>query len=162
MDTSSIIAKLKELQQYEVYEPVARRLGVAAATIFIWDFVITFDDEVSILWGTRWSTSRTLFFINRYYSLAAIIISTYCLGFASFSIIGVLLVLNIEIILLRRLFVLYDYKRVIVVSLVALFIVVWGAMMGIAIAFSMYSKANEYVILGICVEETPSWFMPFW
>lgn len=58
MDTSSIIAKLQELQQYEIYEPIARRLGgevsnlrpgcnvstftslylVAAAVIFIWDF----------------------------------------------------------------------------------------------------------------------------
>jgi len=84
------------------------------------------------------------------------------LGFVSISIVGVLVVSNIEIILLRRLFVLYDYKRVIVISMVALFIGVWGSMMGLAIAINVYSKANEYVILGICVENSPSWFQPFW
>jgi hypothetical protein len=57
MDTSSIAAELQELQQYEIYEPIVRRLGgevsnfrrdgvsiftspclVAAAALFIWDF----------------------------------------------------------------------------------------------------------------------------
>ncbi|OJA11188.1 hypothetical protein AZE42_06237, partial [Rhizopogon vesiculosus] len=84
------------------------------------------------------------------------------LGFASFTIVGVVNVSNIEIILLRRLFVLYDHKRVIVVPMVILYIGVIGVMMGIAIAFSVYSKAHEYVILGICAEEAPRWFLPFW
>ncbi|KAJ8591450.1 hypothetical protein M405DRAFT_860520 [Rhizopogon salebrosus TDB-379] len=170
MDTSSIAAELQELQQYQIYEPIVRRLGVAAAALFIWDFIITFDDEVTILWGTKWSTSRILFFINRYFTLVIIIISTYFSVEANpnLSILdaqvdpGVILVSNIEIILLRRLFVLYDYRRVIVISMVALFIGVWGSMMGLAIAINVYSKANEYVILGICVEDPPSWFQPFW
>ena len=33
MDTSSIAAKLQELQQYEIYEPIARRLGGEASNL---------------------------------------------------------------------------------------------------------------------------------
>jgi len=46
--------------------------------------------------------------------------------------------------------------------MVILYTGVFGVMLGIAIPFSLYSKAHEYVIMGVCVEETPSWFLPFW
>jgi hypothetical protein len=57
MDASSIIEQLQQLQQYEIYEPIVRRLGgeilnfnlddvsiltsgypVAAVALYIWDF----------------------------------------------------------------------------------------------------------------------------
>ncbi|KAG1799359.1 uncharacterized protein HD556DRAFT_1534549 [Suillus plorans] len=120
------------------------------------------DSEVNILWGTKWTASRILFFINRYFGLAVIIASTFfdvhtnpvnaihqsysqlldvdvsllaylftSHAFTNFDIIGLFLVLNIEIILLRRLFALYDYT-------------------------------NEFVLFGVCEETIPSWFIPFW
>ncbi|KAG1736930.1 uncharacterized protein EDB91DRAFT_1141721 [Suillus paluster] len=173
MNSSSIAAELQQLEQYETYELIVRQLGVSAAALYVWDFILTFHDEVTILWGTRWTISRILFFINRYFGLGAIIASTFfdvqtnpttpiCHGFTNFDIVGVLLVLNIEIILLRRLFVLYDHKRLIVIPMLASFLAVFITMMGIAIALSIYSQANEYVISGLCTESTPSWFLPFW
>ncbi|KAG0699013.1 hypothetical protein DFH29DRAFT_938609 [Suillus ampliporus] len=77
MNNSSIAAELQQLQQYETYEAIVRKLGVSATTLYIWDFVLTFHYEVAILWGTKWTTSRILFFINRYFALGVIIISTW-------------------------------------------------------------------------------------
>lgn len=173
MNASSIAAELQQLEQYEFYDTIVRQLGVSAVVLYTWDFVLTFQDEVNILWGTRWTTSRILFFINRYFGLATIIASTFfdvqtnpdvtmCHAFTNFDIIGCLLVANIEIILLRRLFALYDYKRVIVIPMVALFIIYICSMMGIAIAMSIYAQENEYVLMGVCEEVIPSWFIPFW
>jgi len=174
-DISSIIAELEALQQYETYEPIARRLEVAACALYVWDFVLTFHHEVDILWlkGTRWSTTMILFFINRYLSLGAIIVSIYldvqtnpvvstCHAFTNFDLIGFVVVVNIETILLRRLFILYEYQRTVVVPMVALYIAAMGATLGLSIALSVYSQTREYVTLGICVLPIPIWFRPFW
>lgn len=173
MNASSITAELQQLEQYMVFDTVVRQLGVSAAALYVWDFVLTFHDEVNILWGTRWTTSRILFFINRYFGLAAIIASTFfdvhtnpvaaiCHAFTNFDIIGLVLVSNIEIILLRRLFALYDHKRVVVIPMVVLYIIYACSTMGIAIAMSIYAQANEFVFFGVCDEAIPSWFIPFW
>ncbi|KAG1736931.1 uncharacterized protein EDB91DRAFT_497519 [Suillus paluster] len=189
MASSSIAAELQQLQQYETYEPIVRRLGVSAAALYVWDFTLTFHHEVSILWGTKWTKSRTLFFINRYFGLGAIIASAFfnvetnptismsrmvelrhyrcSSGFEHRKFViscfrTTELTLSSIVILLRRLFVLYDHRRVIVIPMVVLFFVVFISMMGIAIALSVYSQANSFVILGICAGPTPSWFLPFW
>ncbi|KAG1806237.1 hypothetical protein EV424DRAFT_250707 [Suillus variegatus] len=156
MNASSIAAEFQQLEQYEVYDTIVRRLGVSAAVLYIWDFVLTFHDEVNILWGTKWTTSRILFFI----SMSIQILSMLCHAFTNFDIIGLFLVLNIEIILLQRLFALYDYKRVIVIPMVVLFIIYVCSTVGIAIAMSVYSQANEFVRFGVCEETIPSWFIP--
>ncbi|KAG2132838.1 uncharacterized protein EDB93DRAFT_1093658, partial [Suillus bovinus] len=65
-------------------------------------------------------------------------------------------------ILLRRLFALYNFKRVIVIPMMVLFVMYACSTMGIAIAMSIYSQANEYVLFDVCEETIPSWFIPFW
>ncbi|KAG0699017.1 hypothetical protein DFH29DRAFT_1002325 [Suillus ampliporus] len=180
MNSSSIAAELQQLQQYETYVTIVRELGVSATTLYIWDFgahtlfdlqqlinllpcqVLTFHHEVAILWGTKWTTSRILFFINRYLALGVVILSAWCRAFMGYGIVGVILVSKIEIILLRRLFVLYNHKRVIVIPLVALFICVFGVVMGFAIAMTVYTQTHGYTIYGICIPPTPPWFFPFW
>ncbi|KAG1856619.1 hypothetical protein DFJ58DRAFT_840769 [Suillus subalutaceus] len=196
MNASSIAAEFQQLEQYVVYDTIVRRLGVSAAMLYIWDFVLTFHDEVldlfsnkattyifdqvNILWGTKWTTSRILFFINRYFGLATIIASTFCQfslmsiqirsllchAFTNFDIVGLLLVSNIEIILLRRLFALYDYSmkfmfRELLQTLRA-DLTAQKDTMGIAIAMSIYAQENEYVLFGVCETPIPSWFIPFW
>ncbi|OJA15253.1 hypothetical protein AZE42_09113 [Rhizopogon vesiculosus] len=111
--------------------------------------VLTFHHEVDILW-------------NRYFALGAIIVSTYRHAFSNFVFIGLIVVVNIEIILLRRLFIIYEYKRAVVVSMVVFFIAAMGATLGLSIALSAYSQAHEYVTLGICALPIPIWVRPFW
>ncbi|OAX33075.1 hypothetical protein K503DRAFT_786756 [Rhizopogon vinicolor AM-OR11-026] len=142
-DISSIIAELEELQQYETYEPIARRLEVAACALYVWDFVLTFHHEVDILWA----------FQNRYFALGAIIVSIY-LDVQTNPVVstlhaqvdtGLCVVGNIEIILLRRLFIIYEYKRSVVVSMVVLFIAAMGATLGLSVALSAYSQSMGHL-----------------
>ncbi|KAG1778384.1 hypothetical protein EV702DRAFT_1044681 [Suillus placidus] len=172
MNASSIAAELQQLEQYMVYDTIVRQLGVSAAVLYVWDFVLTFHDEVNILWPllhVRERGGQHLGFcsslIDILDSLQSLPLPSHqltssqlmsiqiqllpCHAFTNFDIIGLLLVSNIEIILLRRLFALYDHSMKFIT-------------MGIAIAMSIYAQANEYVLFGICVEAIPSWFIPFW
>ncbi|KAG0699016.1 hypothetical protein DFH29DRAFT_68174 [Suillus ampliporus] len=77
MNSSSISAELQLYQQYETYVDIVRKLAVSVTTLYIWDFVLTFHYEVAILWGTKWTTARILFFINRYFALGVVILSAW-------------------------------------------------------------------------------------
>ncbi|KAI0640252.1 hypothetical protein C8Q77DRAFT_1045330 [Trametes polyzona] len=45
-----------------------RYLSIAATCILLYDMALTFDQEVEYFWRTgRWSLSRVLFFLNRYF-----------------------------------------------------------------------------------------------
>ncbi|TDL19481.1 hypothetical protein BD410DRAFT_792093 [Rickenella mellea] len=39
---------------------------MASMTILVWDYILTFSDEAHLLWRTRWSLTKCLFFLNRY------------------------------------------------------------------------------------------------
>ncbi|KAI3616519.1 hypothetical protein WG66_011600 [Moniliophthora roreri] len=58
---------------------------LAASTIILFDHLITLDDEVELIWKSSWSIGKVLFFINRYYTLASVIINNYALFGASVS-----------------------------------------------------------------------------
>lgn len=45
---------------------LTRRLGVASFTILVWDHVITFSDEVELIWRGSKGPAVYLFFLNRY------------------------------------------------------------------------------------------------
>ncbi|KAL4253658.1 hypothetical protein ABKN59_003739 [Abortiporus biennis] len=55
----------------------ANELNVATRTLFIWDYLITFDREVGYFWGKRLSVVSLLFFVNRYVNLFAVIIELF-------------------------------------------------------------------------------------
>ncbi|KAI0370072.1 hypothetical protein BV20DRAFT_944893 [Pilatotrama ljubarskyi] len=44
-----------------------RYLSIAATCVFFYDMFLTFDQEVEYFWTGPWSTSRVLFFLNRYF-----------------------------------------------------------------------------------------------
>ncbi|KAI0794601.1 hypothetical protein C8Q74DRAFT_1249696 [Fomes fomentarius] len=41
----------------------------SASALFIYDYIVTFSDEVRLFWGRRWTGATLLFFLNRYVSL---------------------------------------------------------------------------------------------
>ncbi|KAG2109427.1 hypothetical protein BD769DRAFT_1642881 [Suillus cothurnatus] len=180
MNASIIAAEFEQLEQYVVYDTIVHRLGVSAAMLYIWDFVLTYHDEVqSIFYGER--SGQHLGFCSSLIDILDLLQSLSrpslmyiqiqllpCHAFTNFDIVGLLLVSNIEIILLRRLFALYDY------SMKSMFRELLhradsdlttqkeSFTMGIAIAMSIYAQANEFVLFGVCVTAIPSWFIPFW
>ncbi|TBU48275.1 hypothetical protein BD309DRAFT_1015745 [Dichomitus squalens] len=52
----------------------ARYLAIAAMACFLYDAVVTFDQEVEYFWKGSWSLSRGLFFVNRYFPLFVLFI----------------------------------------------------------------------------------------
>ncbi|KAG1800678.1 hypothetical protein EV424DRAFT_1352072 [Suillus variegatus] len=87
MNASSIAAEFQQLEQYEVYDTIVRRLGVSAAVLYIWDFG---------------QYSMVDVHTNPVNAMSCIHKLRHHWTF---------LVLNIEIILLQRLFALYDYSE---------------------------------------------------
>ncbi|TCD65534.1 hypothetical protein EIP91_002543 [Steccherinum ochraceum] len=39
---------------------------IALATLFVYDFILTFDSEVELMWPSQWSTVKVLYLLTRY------------------------------------------------------------------------------------------------
>ncbi|KAG8717400.1 hypothetical protein FRC08_007559 [Ceratobasidium sp. 394] len=46
---------------------LAKYMAVAAMVIVVYDAMLTYDREVQLIWGSRWSFVRVLFTLARYY-----------------------------------------------------------------------------------------------
>ncbi|KAF5321137.1 hypothetical protein D9619_001688 [Psilocybe cf. subviscida] len=46
--------------------PKVTYVDVAACTLFVWDYIITFDLEVQYIWKSRWTTVKMVYLIQRY------------------------------------------------------------------------------------------------
>ncbi|KAJ3565244.1 hypothetical protein NP233_g7754 [Leucocoprinus birnbaumii] len=49
----------------------------AAAAFFVYDYFLTLDIEVQVIWETPWSASKTLFILNRYLPLIEFILNYF-------------------------------------------------------------------------------------
>ncbi|KAF9568281.1 hypothetical protein CPC08DRAFT_746464 [Agrocybe pediades] len=54
-----------------------RYAHLTAEVIILYEYLITFDQEVDLIWTERWSFVKILFLMNRYYGLAALIFDNY-------------------------------------------------------------------------------------
>jgi len=55
-------------------------LGVASLTLFLYDIILTFDQEVALIHqGARWGLPKILYLLNRYYVLLIMIINSLVL-----------------------------------------------------------------------------------
>ncbi|KAH7912113.1 hypothetical protein BJ138DRAFT_1112644 [Hygrophoropsis aurantiaca] len=52
-------------------------VSAAGLVVLLWDHLLTFSDEVRLIWGARWSVPKILFLFNRYIVPIAMIIQTY-------------------------------------------------------------------------------------
>ncbi|KAF9563862.1 hypothetical protein CPC08DRAFT_760630 [Agrocybe pediades] len=69
--TSNIIAQIYQNVQYERYG------HLAAGSIGLYDYFITFGEEVELIWLERWSPVKVLWLVNRYYALASLVYDYY-------------------------------------------------------------------------------------
>ncbi|KAH7920900.1 hypothetical protein BV22DRAFT_768771 [Leucogyrophana mollusca] len=49
---------------------IRRAFGVAGYAFLVWDYILTFADEVQYIWMAPWTLSKALFLVNRYGNLA--------------------------------------------------------------------------------------------
>ncbi|KZV89875.1 hypothetical protein EXIGLDRAFT_771324 [Exidia glandulosa HHB12029] len=57
--------------------PVAGFIRIAALTLFVHDWVLTFKDEVDLIWRRRWTRATATFLIIRYLSLSILVLDAY-------------------------------------------------------------------------------------
>ncbi|KAI0049219.1 hypothetical protein FA95DRAFT_1604602 [Auriscalpium vulgare] len=53
-----------------------RYSSLSAALICFWEYAITFDQEVELIWKSPWTKGKTIFLFIRYYTLASAIFNT--------------------------------------------------------------------------------------
>jgi len=68
MDTQGLVAAVDELFRILQWT----KFTTTGATIILFDHIITIDQEVKLIWHTRWSLGKLLFVIARYYNLFAV------------------------------------------------------------------------------------------
>lgn len=101
---------------------------VACATLLIYDFLCTLDQEVKYVWQTPWSPGKVLFFLNRYLPFIDTFLSLHLkLSVSSpekcrahFTVVAWFIVIGIiisEIVLLLRTYALWERKRSILIIL---------------------------------------------
>jgi len=113
---------------------VTRYFVVAAATILVYDHLISLDREVDLIWNKKnWSAIKALFIFNRYFGLLCVILelavffnSDLTADFCTFwfyweSISFSLAVLTCELVLIVWVYVIYDRSLYIVSFLLVCF-----------------------------------------
>jgi len=54
----------------------SRHSDLAAATLVLYDHLITFTDEISLIWSAPWSKAKILFILLRYHYIVLVVINT--------------------------------------------------------------------------------------
>ncbi|EGN96483.1 hypothetical protein SERLA73DRAFT_141908 [Serpula lacrymans var. lacrymans S7.3] len=52
-------------------------LNVAGLAIWIFDYVLSFESEIRLVWGRKWDATRILFSLARYLTLVGVIMTVY-------------------------------------------------------------------------------------
>jgi len=108
--------------------------NVAAATLYIYDHMVTFDLEIELIWRKRWSRCKVLYLLNRYLCYIplmtniSIVINTrpsskFCNFYPPFGVFcwfGIIMIT--QIILQLRISALYNSSRRVLITLVVCFV----------------------------------------
>jgi len=108
-----------------------RYAQLSSCSLIMFEHVITFSDEVTLIWNSPWSPGKFLFLVNRYYNLGAAIFNVYALFFATKSSEfclrlfqwqgwnGIIVFMLAEAILQLRIYALYSLnKRLLAVMMI--------------------------------------------
>ncbi|KDQ60217.1 hypothetical protein JAAARDRAFT_32592 [Jaapia argillacea MUCL 33604] len=114
---------------------LTRSCQLAAALIVVYDHVTTFDQEVELIWRRRWSISKILFLMIRYFG-NAVIIAVFGIFFSEASTAEIskgllifqgaastLIVWLVQILMQFRIYALYDRSRLISILLLSCFFI---------------------------------------
>jgi len=158
-----------QFQQELYHTKVERFCQLAATTLVVYDYVITFKYEVQFFWQKRWTFGKAIFLWSRYFGLAWMTInatvfmqehpsSNLCFGFFRYQDVGAMLVLlTTHIILELRLYALYGNSK----KLLAFFVLLLLAEIGIGVYLFEYpfkgvvATNNPYPNVYICADGDP-------
>ncbi|KZV83836.1 hypothetical protein EXIGLDRAFT_777178 [Exidia glandulosa HHB12029] len=133
---------------------------VACASLFFWDWCLTFSDEVELIWRRPWKASAYLFLSLRYTTFALMFFNTGMLNFTCESeahrnanhrrnartwirtILMISIIAIVEVILQLRVYVMYMRSRKILVTNLVVFLGVIAVVGGL---FSQFGGRIKYL-----------------
>lgn len=156
-----------------------RAVGLSGYTLLVWDFLLTFEDELRYIWPTRWSIVKIIFLANRYGNLIGLGIvnaqqtglfrsssRSFCFDYTLIStILFFLSYTSIPILVLLRAWALLRHRRKIAYTLIALFIfnvTVSLSILAYGLVLSGYDAFIMTNIIGTCINFVPSWAWVIW
>ncbi|KAJ6576033.1 hypothetical protein DFH09DRAFT_1150238 [Mycena vulgaris] len=156
---------------------LTRFAQLASGSIIIFDHAITLDEEVELIWKSSWSMGKTLFIINRYYTLISVVINNYalfspsltdsfCLRFLAWQgWTGLIACMIAEVILQMRLYALYFLNKKVLALMIATFLLSStssAVIMGRALA-GITARAHPLPGTTFCYPiGVPDYFFAFW
>lgn len=151
---------------------IVRFLHVTALTILLYEYFLTFPDEVSYIWSRHFSFVKVAFLVNRYGAIICVALTAanilgiwhstaagFCKRIITFQSIYMLsTVAIVQIIMLLRCWVIWNRRKVILAILIAVFVVSTGV--SIVIAFMGFHETPDSAyfftdIIGTCASIIP-------
>jgi len=150
---------------------------LAALAVLVFDHVITFNLELDIIWGSKWSMGKVIFILNRYGGLISIVFSncmylintpsdTFCLRFLQWQgWTGLVAYMLPELLLQFRIYALWRLNKKILCLLLISFIAT-SATAATIMGTTLSGLKGEILPLtgdSLCAAvTTPSSFFTFW
>jgi len=157
---------------------------VAASMFIFWEHCITFNEEVDLIWRSKWNLVSLLCFVIRYMTLAIRVVElvfytnvsglihpslSQCIAWLRFEAAsGQILFFSVEIVLIMRVFAFYGRNKLLLAGLITLFVCESCArivILGITIPKIVIipSPLSPNLHLGAClVEQVPALFSNYW
>ncbi|KAF8608375.1 hypothetical protein BDV93DRAFT_519419 [Ceratobasidium sp. AG-I] len=79
-DPAVIAAALHELETAMGHIFASRCLAIAGVCILCYDYILTFPEEVELVWKQKWSMVSTIFVVNRYVTPMALVVDIFDKG----------------------------------------------------------------------------------
>jgi len=138
----------------------SKYVNAVGMMILLWDHILTFPDEVQLIWKARLSSAKVLFLVNRYMVPFTMIVQTHefsglegylslacCKAWYAIGVsVGTLSIATTNFLILLRLWVIWDRSPRLVLSTLTLFIVTQLVTIGCA-AYVIYDLMPNLAIL---------------
>ncbi|KAH8111191.1 hypothetical protein DFH11DRAFT_1880083 [Phellopilus nigrolimitatus] len=155
-------------------------VNISALAAFIYDYVITFDEEVTLMWGSVFGPGKVLFFLNRYFGLATLLFLNIVMCLSNIPhdvstawirtnwIAGTIVAAFAEMTLQLRLYAMYDRTWKILVLLIISCASTIGAMVAISVKImkvegATFQHLGDSFNQNMCTPAiVPNAFKTFW
>ncbi|KAH7908951.1 hypothetical protein BJ138DRAFT_1115402 [Hygrophoropsis aurantiaca] len=146
--------------------------GVAGYTVFIWEHILTFEEEVRYIWQAPWTVSKASFLVSRYGNLVCLTFvrieeagllshgsEVWCHRFNIFaSVYMIVSVESIHILVLMRAWAIWGCTKGVMVSLMSIYVTYLLLLLSITVFGSVQKSFYTFEYLGeigICVGIVP-------
>ncbi|PPQ80074.1 hypothetical protein CVT25_001503 [Psilocybe cyanescens] len=124
-------------------------VAVAALTVVVVDQLMTFPQEIDLMWRGKWSAAKVLYLWNRYFSLAILAFDAYFYvhEISSDNVQGAgatMIVLTVDVVLVMRVWVLYHQSKKVLAFLVPLLLCEVVSMLTLSILTDLPLKAYAH------------------